>query len=183
MLQLPPIPDWNRLHPLVVHFPVALLLIAPLFVIVGGLLAPAKGRAFLNSALILMAIGTVALFVAVESGESASEAIAETAAVRDVLSQHEKFAEMTCLIFSILTVVFVHLLLLPKLLKRELSRSLNASLLAAFLILYGTGALFLVNTAHQGGLLVHEFGVLSGSQNQAAAAPSSSGEIGRSAPD
>ena len=32
-------------------------------------------------------------------------------------------------------------------------------MLLAFLVLYGTGALFLVNTAHQGGRLVHELGV------------------------
>ena len=35
MIQLPPIPGWYELHPLVVHFPIALLLIAPLFVLLG----------------------------------------------------------------------------------------------------------------------------------------------------
>jgi len=159
VIQLPPIPDWNRLHPLIIHFPIALLLVAPLFVIVGAMLAPPKGRAFLTSALILMVIGTVSLFVALETGDAAGELMSQQAPVEHVLAAHEKLAETTCILFSAITAVFAHLVLLPRMLKRELSRALNASLFAAFLILYGTGVLFLVNTAHQGGRLVHEFGV------------------------
>lgn len=159
MIQLPPIPDWNQLHPLIVHFPIALLLVAPLFVILGTVLAPQQGRPFLMSALIMMVIGTISLFVALETGDAASELVGETPQIKQVLEQHEKFAETTCILFSALTAIFAHLVVLPKILKRELSRTLNLSLLAAFLILYGTGALFLVNTAHQGGRLVHQFNV------------------------
>jgi uncharacterized membrane protein len=159
MIQLPPIPEWNRLHPLIVHFPIALLLVAPLFVILGGVLAPPKGRPLLGSALILMAIGTISLFLALETGDAAARIVGEGAQIREALKQHEELAETTCLVFSVLTIVFGCLLMLSRVLKRELSRSLSASLLAAFLILYGTGALFLVNTAHQGGRLVHDLGV------------------------
>ncbi|HXJ96027.1 MAG TPA: DUF2231 domain-containing protein [Terriglobia bacterium] len=159
MIQLPPIPDWNRLHPLIVHFPIALLLVAPVFVILGALLAPTKGRSFLTSALILMVMGILSLFVALETGDAASKLAGETVQIKQVLEQHEKFAETTCILFAALTAVFAYLVVLPKILKRELSRTLSASLLVAFLILYGTGALFLVNTAHQGGRLVHEFAV------------------------
>lgn len=159
MIQLPPVPDWNRLHPLIIHFPIALLLVAPLFVIVGVILTPPKGRALLTSALILTVIGTVSLFVSLETGDAAGKLVGRPAQVEQVLAAHERLAETTCLLFSVITAVFAHLILLPRILKRELNRALNASLLAAFLILYGTGVLFLVNTAHQGGRLVHEFGV------------------------
>ena len=76
-----------------------------------------------------------------------------------MLEQHEELAQTTGVLFLVLTVVFTALLLVPHVLRRELSRTLTTALLLAFLVLYGTGALFLVNTAHQGGRLVHEMGV------------------------
>ena len=59
MQALPPIPSWTELHPLVIHFPIALLLVAPLFIIIGMIVNPQKGRPFLIAALILMLLGTV----------------------------------------------------------------------------------------------------------------------------
>ena len=44
-------------------------------------------------------------------------------------------------------------------LKREDTRLTTTILPLAFLVLYSAGALLLVNTAHNGGRLVHEFGV------------------------
>ena len=35
MLTLPPIPTWHAIHPLIIHFPIVLLLIAPLFIVIG----------------------------------------------------------------------------------------------------------------------------------------------------
>jgi len=43
MLHFPPIPNWDALHPLIIHFPIALLLIAPIFVVVGAALTPPRG--------------------------------------------------------------------------------------------------------------------------------------------
>jgi uncharacterized membrane protein len=72
MIYLPPVPSWNGLHPLIVHFPIALLFVAPLFVILGAVLSPPKGRPFLVSALILMVVGTASILFAIETGEAAS---------------------------------------------------------------------------------------------------------------
>ncbi len=44
MIDLPPLPTWDGIHPLVVHFPIALLLVAPLLVLLAAALAPARGR-------------------------------------------------------------------------------------------------------------------------------------------
>lgn len=159
MLDLPLMPNWNGLHPLIVHFPIALLFVAPLFLILGIAIGPLKGRPFLVSALILMALGTVSIFLAVETGEAASELVRSTSEVRTVLRQHQDLAETTEVSFALLTVVLAALLYVPKLLRRELGPQVNVALLAAYLLFYATGALFLVNTAHRGARLVHEFGV------------------------
>jgi uncharacterized membrane protein len=159
MIDLPQIPSWNALHPLIVHFPIALLFVAPLFVILGIVVGPLKGRAFLVSALILMALGTASIFVALETGEGASELVRSTSAGREVLRQHQDLAETTQVLFTLLTVVLAVLLCAPRLLRRQLGLQVTVALLAVFLLLYITGVLFLVKTAHRGARLVHEFGV------------------------
>src|SRR6516162_8723051 len=84
MLNVVFVPSLNGLPPLIVHFPIALLFVAPLFVILGIAVGPLKGRQFLVSALLLMALGTVSIFVAVESGAAAREVVKSTSAVRAV---------------------------------------------------------------------------------------------------
>ena len=49
MIEFPPIPSWDGLHPLIIHFPIVLLLVAPVLVLIGALLAPEKGRPLLLS--------------------------------------------------------------------------------------------------------------------------------------
>ncbi len=44
----PPFPSWDGLHPLIVHFPIALLLVAPLFVVLGLARAAALGGCLLR---------------------------------------------------------------------------------------------------------------------------------------
>ena len=73
MFQFPQIPSWDALHPLVIHFPIALLLIAPIFVLLGALLQPAKGRPYLLAATVLLLLGTAGTFIAVETGEAVAE--------------------------------------------------------------------------------------------------------------
>ena len=72
MIQMPPIPSWEGLHPLVIHFPIVLLLVAPLLVLVGALLKPEKGRQVLYVALALLIAGTLSTFLATATGEAAA---------------------------------------------------------------------------------------------------------------
>lgn len=66
---------------------------------------------------------------------------------------------MTRIVFSVLTLLFAAILFLPRILKREASALTARILPLAFLLLYCTGSVILVNTAHNGGKLVHELGV------------------------
>jgi uncharacterized membrane protein len=159
MLQFPAIPSWDVLHPLIIHFPIALLLVAPIFIVVGAVLTPAKGRSYLIAAMILLLVGTASVFVAVETGEAAGKLAERTPGMQQVLENHQSLAERTEAVFSVLSVIFLALLAVPWLLKREDTRLTTTILPLAFLVLYTAGALLLVNTAHNGGRLVHEFGV------------------------
>lgn len=159
MIDLPPIPSWDGLHPLVVHFPVALLLVAPLLVLVGLMLKPERGRGLLLSALVLMVLGTAAAWVAVGTGEAAGRMAERTPAINAILEHHEELAENVRLVFTALTAVFAAVLFVPSLLRRPLRRAATASMLVVFLAFYAVGALLLANTAHNGGRLVHEQGV------------------------
>lgn len=155
---LPPIPSWDGLHPIIVHFPIALLLVAPLLVAL-GLIFFKNGRAFMFSAFVLMMLGTIAAAVAVSTGEAAGELAERVANAEAVLENHEELAETTRNVFAALTFVFGALVFVPVIFKRELTAKIALPLHVAFLILYGAGTVVLLNAAHEGGRLVHEIGV------------------------
>ncbi len=155
---LPPIPSWEGLHPIIVHFPIALLLIAPLFVLF-GLFLKRSGKVLLIAAFSLMLIGTIAAFVAVSTGEAAEENAENVAAAETVLENHEELGEQTRNIFTGLTIIFALILFVPMVLKKELAQKIMIPVGLIFLLAYGAGTTVLLNTAHEGGRLVHEFGV------------------------
>ena len=106
-----------------------------------------------------MIAGTLGTFLAVGTGEAAGRIAERTPQIDVVLEHHEQLAEATRIAFSVLTVVFAAILLIPMILKQASNRLVSTALPLAFLVLYGGGILLLTNTAHNGGRLVHEFGV------------------------
>jgi uncharacterized membrane protein len=158
MFTLPSIPGWDALHPIIIHFPIALLLIAPVLVVL-GIILPKQGRGLLIAAFVVMALGTIATYFAVATGEAAAELAERTPGVAAVLERHEEMAETTRAIFTALTVVFAGILFVPSLFKRNLGRKSVAIVNLAFLVFYAAGAIVLTNVGHEGGRLVHEYGV------------------------
>ena len=159
MLTLPPIPTWQAIHPLIIHFPIVLLLIAPLFIVIGVTLEPARSFPFLLVALILMVLGTASTFVAISSGEAAGELAENVPHAKAVLDEHQELAEITAGMFLALTLIFASIVFVPKLLQLQPSRAISTVLPLVFLLFYATGAISLANTSHQGGRLVYELGV------------------------
>jgi uncharacterized membrane protein len=141
-----------------VHFPIALLFITPLFLLL-AVLWGRQTRAWGLTALILLLIGTAGIFAAAASGEAAGKLVERTPEIDAVLERHEHLAEAARGVFSGLTLSLAALVLVPIALKRELPRGVHVSchvLLMGFFL----GSLgFLVQIAHQGGRLVHQFGV------------------------
>lgn len=170
MFSLPPIPTWDGLHPLVTHFPVALLLVAPLFIVL-GLARRASRSAFLKAALLLMFLGTIAIYVAVPTGEAAGRLAERSPQINQVLERHEELAEAARVLFTALTVIFAVIVFGPIVLKKDLEKRATLALHVAFLMLYGAGAAVLTNTAHQGGQLVHALGVHALTASSAAGLP------------
>src|SRR5664279_3631928 len=159
MLQFPPFPTWDSLHPLIIHFPIVLLLLSPLFLLISAAVPPTKARPYMIVALLVLLLGTASLFVATSTGEAAGELAERGGAMNGILESHEELASETRIIFSILSAILLGMFVLPIALRRTESRLSSTLLPVTFLALYSVGILFLVNTAHQGGRLVHEFGV------------------------
>lgn len=170
MLQLPPIPSWAGIHPLVVHFPVALLLVAPVFLVIAIALPAARARHYLAGALLLMVLGTAAASIAVESGEAAGVLAERTPEISAALERHQHLAVTTRNVFLGLTLAFAAAVLVAGL--RKPSRVWTSVVPAVFVVAYAFAAVLLANTAHQGGTLVHRYGVhaiVAGSANAPAA--------------
>lgn len=179
MPYLPPMPGWNGLHPLLIHFPIALLMVAPVFILLGAFLSPQKGRPFLITAFLLMLLGTASVFVATSTGEAAKKAATMTPQIKAVLHDHEELSESTETSFALLTVAFGAFLFVPGFIHRELSRKLSNALLVAFFLAYGAGAVLMANAAHQGGILVHQLGVHAPATQGSVALPLATEKEGR----
>ena len=95
----PPTPPWEGMHPLVVHFPIALLLFAAVFVVL-AIIVPKRGWWFSVSALILLIGGTAGAFVAVSTGEAARDVVEEGEdEMFEVMQQHEDVVEQARNVF------------------------------------------------------------------------------------
>lgn len=186
MFTPPPLPPWEGLHPIVVHFPIAVLLLAPLLVIASMLWRKSRTPLAL-AALVALLVGTGAAQVAVMTGESAGK-FAEgrkliAPAADAVLEEHEELAEKTRTAFAVFTLAFGALVIVTALVGERVSH--RTYVIGAGIALLGmaAGSLMLANTAHLGGRLVHEFGVrapitgaASAAQPGAGVAPSQAGK-------
>lgn len=182
-LMIPPIPAWNQLHPLVIHFPIALLMTAPVFLVLGLIFRRAR-QAMLWSALILTALGTLSVYVSIETGEAAAQSVSHAGPIHEVLETHEELAEATLTVFLVLTGLQAFLMVVQwawRKLRPENPAPAPATAAAGsspapapqkcgkgsaiiwliYLVLYVVGVFMLINTAHRGGLLVHQYGVRS----------------------
>ncbi len=152
------LPAWDALHPAVIHFPIALLLVAPLFLVVGALLRPDRGRLFSLAALILMVLGTGGAWLAVATGEANAEIVEHNnSALKATLDQHEDLAGWTRNVFTVFTLIYAIIVILM-FMTREPRKLVTTLLPLVFLVIYAGGAYLLATTAHEGGRLVHELG-------------------------
>ncbi|GAB4136588.1 DUF2231 domain-containing protein [Thermopirellula anaerolimosa] len=153
----PPPPEGY--HVLLIHFPIALLLVAPLFILLGALVA-ARWQGFAVVAALLMILGTAGTWVAVSTGETARDVIEEASDdALDVLEHHEELGELTRNVYTGLTAAYVIFVFLTLVWSPISKAAIRIPLGLIFVALSAAGALYLAGTAHLGGRLVHEFGI------------------------
>ncbi len=155
---LPSWPGWDGLHPLVIHFPIGLLMVAPLFLLL-AVIGRKHSIGFAWSAFVLLLLGTTAAFVAVSTGQAAAELAERSDAINTVVMRHEALAEQTRSVFAGITALYGVLLVLPVFVKRLGRPAYRTVVSGLMLFVVLAGSLLLVGTAHQGGILVHKLGV------------------------
>ncbi len=144
------LPDWApNIHPLIVHFPIALLLVAALIDFVGVWVR--KSASVRWMATTLYTLGALTAFAALRTGEQAADMMNIPAMAQTTLTSHADWAHYTLYFFGGYALVRLIAGFADK--KNRLGVSLP-------LFLIGAGGMFLVyQTAEHGGELVYAHGI------------------------
>ena len=102
------LPDWiPNIHPIIVHFPIAVLLIA---VLVDFFSLIFKEKIWLKySLLLLYTIGALSAFVAFLTGREAADMVKLPPLANPVLNEHADMALLTLLFFATFTLIRIFL--------------------------------------------------------------------------
>lgn len=150
--------DWGSLHPLAVHFPIVLLFVVPLFIL-AGLLSPHIRKTIYLITLVLLWAGVLSLLITFSTGETASEAIPKKSDAFQTLKIHYNLAELSHNIFFSLSCIFTLYFFLSSKIEKMIKQTGHNIILFLFLLAYLGGLLVLTSAAHQGGKLVHKYGI------------------------
>ncbi len=135
--------DTSNLHPMIVHFPVALIIIGFIFDIAG---ITAKKEFFHKAGFYLLLLGTAGVIAAYFSGEAAEEFVNETGALETTLELHEEAALFTLWIVTAASLIRAGYVLIKKQLP---------VLKWISIVLFAVGAAFVARTGYYGGELVY----------------------------
>ncbi len=158
MFSLPTPPPFEGMHPLVVHLPIGVLVLLPLFIIL-AIVFKQNAKNFAITTTLLAWIGTIGAIVAVITGLEAYELAPRSAEINVVLLKHMELAELTRNLFILFTVfytVFTYFLF-----KDKVKPSLAFIIQVLFLIFVSICILGLINAGHLGAELVHKYGIQS----------------------
>ena len=144
-------PDWApNIHPLLVHFPIALLSTAAAVDVVGW--AFGRNKRLRQFATALYVLGTGAATATYFTGRAASQTIWLPGMAQAVLREHWDWAFRTVWFFAIVTLVRLWLL-------HSSRREPGPAIIAALALVGLVGIGLLVETGDRGGRLVYHYGV------------------------
>jgi uncharacterized membrane protein len=145
------IPEFLRTevwHPLFVHFPIALLLMATLFKFFTFF---SKSKTWENAGSFLLYVGTVGAWLAVFTGDHADGVVSREICDPTVLKAHENFSWILAWLFSASTLIDIGRIVRIIPLKAKITSILVLSLMAV-----GSG--YLIYAGHLGAKLVYQQG-------------------------
>jgi len=145
MIELPDFWRTEVFHPLSVHFPIVLLLMATLFKLIG--LWSSKETWDYGGRLLLI-LGVIGIWISIYTGDLADGIVARQLCDPTILKDHENLAYATAWIFT--SALILELLMLYI----ELIKTKKVSILFVLLLLIGTG--FLMYVGHLGAELVYQ---------------------------
>ncbi|MGH7132516.1 MAG: DUF2231 domain-containing protein [Phycisphaerales bacterium] len=158
MFNIPPLPPWEGMHPLVVHFPIALLMVAPLLVLLAAFW-PCKAKPLMVAAWIVITIGAGGTVLAAATGEDTKDAVVGAGeGWYGVMRKHARIGETARNAFVGLWALFTLLTAIVLAFGKPVPRGFMYTACGLYLLLHLPAILILVNAAHLGGRLVHEFG-------------------------
>ena len=158
MPQLPMVPSWDGVHPLVIHFPIVLFLLAPVFLLLASFAQADKRNTLLISALLVMVLGITSVYAAFEAGQATAARVNLTGEAKTIVEHHRELADLARSSLTMATILFGLSLVIRTVFQLNMYE-LTAVLPLGFIVFYGLGLFWLINTAYNGERLVHEFGV------------------------
>jgi uncharacterized membrane protein len=136
--------DMSHLHPMIIHFPIALLMVGFLADLSGIIY---KKEFFIKAGLYLLILGTIGVIAAYFSGHLAGEGVEEAGTLKQALENHENAAELSLWLMVAAAIVRIIIVALKK---------YSGSLKYAALMLFLLGVLSIIRTGYYGGELVYK---------------------------
>ena len=141
----------SKIHPVVIHFPVAIFSLYALLEIVNLFFEDTKYHKWINSFLLL---GVVAGVTAVLTGNQAASNLKNISSVteniKELIEEHETYATLTMWYFTILLAARFYLTN-----KKKFTKMLKVT----FVILAIVGLFLIYETGEHGGKLVYDYGI------------------------
>jgi len=158
MFSIPSMPPWDGLHPLVIHFPIALMFVSPLVILL-ALFWRKQTRTLLVTGALLMTLAAAGAWLATSTGSAAEELAEKVPGAKAILEEHEELGEAARnFITALAGVLLVGTVAFCKW-GEKIPRGALVAAGLVYLAANGAGALVVANAAHEGGRLVHEVGV------------------------
>jgi len=139
-------------HPLMVHFPIALLLVATFFLLIHFFCKGEYKKLFLNSAFIVLILGVIGAWIGVYTGDIADGIVSRKICDPTVLKDHEIAAQTTTYLFT--AAAIFHMLLFFNVLKARL-KQISPFVIFALMII---ATVYLIRAGHSGASVVYQQG-------------------------